>query len=101
MEKIIPQNEDEITVAAFERWLKVSRPGEQFVYHRGHLASDREEVQLLPSFGTYVHVYFEPMHTLGTTAWIAYERGQVALAQKKLPGKRGFEYIAFKRRTRR
>lgn len=99
MENIIPEKEDEVTAAAFTLWLRQSRPGERFVYHTGHLASDREEVRLIPGLG-WARVYFEPMHTVATTAWIAYERGLVSLVQKKRPDGR-FDYIAFKRKDTR
>lgn len=101
MELRISDKDEEITVPAFERWLATSRPRDRFVYHRGFLAADREEVTLLPQLGKYVHVFHEPMHSLGQIAWHAYERGLVTLVQKKLPNGRGFEYIAFKRSSRR
>lgn len=101
MENTIPENGDEITLAAFERWLKVARPGESFVYHIGHLASDREQVQVIPQFGQPVRIMFEPYNSLGLTAWNAYEHGNVELVQRKLPGNVGYEYIAFKRRAQR
>lgn len=101
METIVPSKEEEITVAAFERWLTIGRPGTKFTYHRGNLASDREDVTMLPGMGQFAHVFYEPFHTLGKMAWHYYQRGLVELAQKKLPNGRGFEYIAFKRKQRR
>ena len=101
MENRVSDNDDEITVAAFERWLAIGRPGTKFVYHRGHLATDREEVIMLPALGSFVHVFHEPYHTLAKTAWHHYVRGDVVLVQKKLAGDRGFEYLAIKRRQRR
>jgi hypothetical protein len=66
-------------------------------YHRGFLAIDREKVMVLPRFGGTAHVYFEPMHSVGVAAWIAYEQGRVVLAQKRIaPGV--YSYIAFKRK---
>lgn len=100
METTLPENEEEITVAQFERWLRTSRPGSQFVYHRGNLMIDREDVQLVPGLGQYVHVYHEPVNYIGKIAWWAYEKGMVLLAQRKLPAGR-FEYIAFKREQQR
>lgn len=93
--------DEEITVPSFERWLKTARPGAKFVYHRGWLALDREEIRLLPSQGAFVHVYIEPAHELGLIAWHAHEHGVAELVQKRLPDNRGFEYIAFKRTAKR
>jgi len=87
-------------VAAFELWLATARPGSSFVYHRGMLAADRESVALLPQYGGYVHVAHEPFHTLGLTAWLAYEQGKVVLAQRRV-SRDTFDYIAFKRKPRR
>lgn len=101
MELTIADNDDEITIASFERWLKSSRPKSKFVYHRGYLAGDREEIRLLPAQGAFVHIYFEPAHELGLIAWHAYEQGVVELVQKKLPENRGYEYTAFKRSVKR
>lgn len=97
MENTIPHNEEDITTAAFERWIKMSRPGEVFVYHIGRLSNDREDIMLVPGLGQYAHVLYEPYHTNGLTAWHAYTTGQVELTQKRLPNNRGFEYRATKR----
>lgn len=101
MENRVSDKDDEITVASFERWLEIGRPGTKFVYHRGRLAGDREEVTMLPAFGQFVHVYHEPYHTLGQMAWHHYQRGNVVLVQKKLANGRGFEYTAVKTKRRR
>lgn len=100
MENTLPHNEDEISTASFELWLKKSRPGDKFIYHVGRLAIDREDIQLVPGMG-YAHVFYEPYHGTGTMAWYAYRQGQVELVQRKLPGNRGYEYIAFKRKGAR
>lgn len=99
MEGTITQENEEITVAAFERWLEKSRGGSHFIYHRGRLAIDREETQVIPAFEKPVHVYIEPYDMLGKMAWYAYERGFVDLLQRRRPY--GYDYIAFKRRERR
>lgn len=92
--------DDEVTVAAFERWLGNSRSGSKFVYHTGNLAADRESVALVPQYSGYVHVIHEPFHSLGELAWLAYERRVVTLAQRRV-SPTTFDYIAFKRKPRK
>lgn len=90
--------EDEVTVEAFDLWLKHARPGSKLEYHRGNLALDREKVTTLPNYGGLVaHVFYEPLHSVGHAAWRAYELGQVELVQKKI-GREVYSYFAFKRR---
>jgi hypothetical protein len=99
MKESISQDHDEITVASFQRWLDTARAGAHFIYYRGFLAADRETVTLLPGYGSYMHVFYEPMHTLGQMAWHAYEKGRVTLVQRKLRPEQ-YEYIAFKLKQR-
>lgn len=99
MENNLLHESEEITVAAFERWLDKSRGGSHFIYHKGRLAIDREETQVIPAFETPVHIFIEPFDVLGKMAWHAYERGIVDLIQRKRPY--GYDYIALKRRERR
>lgn len=98
MENTLPHNEEEISTASFERWLKVSRPGDMFVYHVGRLAIDREDITLVPGLGQYAHVIYEPYNSNAELAWHAYQHGQVELTQKKLSARRGYEYRATKRK---
>lgn len=99
MENTIPENESEITLAAFQRWVQSSRPGQSFVYHIGHLMVEREKIAQIPGVGI-ARVFIEPYNGIGEYAWWAYERGLVELVQRKRPDGR-FEYIAQKRRKRR
>lgn len=101
METTLSHNDDEITVAQFERWFEKSRPGSSFVYHRGNLMIDREDIRVIPALGKVARVVHEPVNTLGELAWAWYERGYVELVQWKQPGSTTFQYIAFKRKTRR
>lgn len=94
----VSETEEEITLAAFARWVDVSRPGESFTYHVGNLMIDREKIVQLPNYGM-TRVYIQPYHTIGEYAWWAYERGKVELVQRKLPDGR-FEYIAQKKRRK-
>lgn len=96
MDNTLSELDDEITVAAFELWLKHARPGQQFEYHRGSLVNDREKVVSLPNHGIVAHVFYEPTHSVALAAWRAYEKGQVVLAQKKI-GHERYKYFAFKR----
>lgn len=96
METNKPDDTLDVTIAHFELWLKSARPGDRFEYHRGFLAYDRETVTMMPQ-GYYAHVFHEPMHDLGLTAYGAYERGQVELVQKKL-GRERYSYFAIKRK---
>lgn len=97
----VSEKEYEVTVPAFERWLKYGAERSKFVYHRGNLAVDREEVSIIPALSNRpAHVFIEPFNTLGQMAWYAYLKGEVVLGQKKLDDGR-FDYIAFKRKHRR
>ena len=96
MEITKPDDTLDVTIAHFELWLKTSRPGDKFEYHRGFLANDRETVTLMPQ-GYYAHVFHEPMHDIGLMAYSAYARGQVELVQKRI-GRERYKYFAIKRR---
>lgn len=98
MENSIPEKEDDITLAAFQRWVEVSRPKDKMVYHVGMLVVDREKIVQLPSYGI-ARVFIEPYHGIGVYAWWAYERGLVDLVQRRLADGR-YEYIAIKRRRK-
>lgn len=98
MSESIAEKQDEITLAAFTRWVEVARPGEKMVYHTGFLVIDREKIVQLPSYGI-ARVFIEPYHAIGQYAWWAYERGLVVLVQRKRSDG-VFDYIAIKRKRR-
>lgn len=100
MNDIVTQTDEEVTVPAFQLWLKHARPGDRFEYHRGFLVTDREKVVNLPQYGMPAHVFYEPVHSVGQAAWQAYERGHVDLLQKKLDRHGNYAYMAVKRKGR-
>ena len=94
----IAEENEEITLAAFQRWVETARGGDKMTYYVGNLMVDREKIVQLPSYGM-ARVFIEPAHGLGQYAWWAYERGLVELVQRKRADGR-FDYIAFKRRKK-
>lgn len=96
----VTQMDEEVTVPAFQLWLKNARAGDRFEYHRGFLVTDREKVVNMPNYGTVAHVFYEPVHSVGQVAWQAYERGSVDLVQKKLDRHGNYAYMAVKRKGR-
>lgn len=95
MKETIPRQDEEVTAATFEAWLKHARPGDRFEYHRGYLTADRVHVMNIPAIGGFAHVYMEPLHSLASAVWGAYERSKVLLVQQKL-GPGVFRYLATK-----
>ena len=72
---------EKMTVDKFEEWLQKGRPGSRFEYHRGDLSVERESVTVLN--GRTMHVFIEPLDTIGKMAWQAYRKGKVLLVQKR------------------
>jgi len=67
-------------------WLSKARPGEKLIYHIGNLMADRATLITEYRRGSAVvrTVNLEPLNTVATEVWRAYERGLVILSQKKL-----------------
>lgn len=88
-----------ISEAKFLTWLGTARPGEQIVYHRGHLGADRDPItKALP----------EPRRKelvrIADRAMVLANDGQLILTQRRLDARR-VAYLAIKatpqpRRTR-
>ncbi len=97
MKDTVPRDDEEVTLATLEAWLKHAQPGDRFEYHRGSLANDRERVMNIPAIGTFAHVYVEPVNHLAKAMWRYYEQGKVTLVQEKV-GPETFRYLAVKTR---
>lgn len=78
------------------RWLDQAVPGETVLYHKGHLAYDRERI-----FGNQRLVF--ACNNLCLTAYSEYEKGHVELTQKLVKSDKGryFLYYITKRKFRR
>lgn len=72
----------------FSFWLSRAKPGQKLIYHIGNLAAERHKI--IANGQTRV---VEPLNSVATEAWEAYQKGYVALAQKRL-GENLFQYEA-------
>lgn len=78
----------------FAGWLIDAKPGDRCIYHRGHLATDRD-----PSLTATREdrQRAQEADVLADIAWRSYDAGKVALTQKRTKdadGKPSFIYFA-------
>jgi hypothetical protein len=86
-----------IALDKFRNWLLLATPGEQVVYHTGHLASERERTR--EEHGMLITVAVDPEDAVGWEAWRAYEIGLVELVQRRVD-ENVCDYIAVKKGKR-
>ena len=62
-----------------EQWLKTSAKGDEYEYHRGNLARDREQYH-----NKELTEAAKANDSVAKTAWLLHERGLVSLVQRRV-----------------
>jgi hypothetical protein len=81
-------------LSKFEAWLRKANRGDEFIYHKGFLMTDRASFFQLG--GTVMSIPNVDIDKTAKLAMEASDNNQVCLVQRKL-GEAEYEYVALKR----